>query len=162
MMASKDSRVKIMNETLQGIRLIKFFAWEASFQGKISDIRDEELAALRSSAYLRAIMTFLWMSTPLLVSMVTFIVYTVAGYELTPEKAFTALALFNILRFPLNMLPSVISGMVEASISLKRLDVCSKHLLVHCKPSDLIACLIVIDSSGLIHGNHRTICWPMS
>merc|ERR1712223_458613 len=38
------------------------------------------------------------------------------------EKAFVALALFNILRFPLSMLPMMISGMVQASVSVKRID----------------------------------------
>jgi len=93
MMNEKDARVKIMNETLQGMRLIKFFAWEASFQNKIAEIRERELVALKRSSYLRAVLTFLWMSTPLLVSMVTFIVFTVAGGVLTPEKAFTALGM---------------------------------------------------------------------
>jgi len=95
-MNEKDARVKIMNETLQGMRLIKFFAWEASFQNKIAEIRERELVALKRSSYLRAVLTFLWMSTPLLVSMVTFIVFTVAGGVLTPEKAFTALGMSSL------------------------------------------------------------------
>ena len=41
--------------------------------------------------------------------------------RLTSEKAFVALSLFNILRFPLIMLPFVVSGTVEASVSVKRL-----------------------------------------
>eukprot|EP01094_Clydonella_sp_ATCC50884_P012540 TRINITY_DN2274_c0_g1_i1.p1 TRINITY_DN2274_c0_g1~~TRINITY_DN2274_c0_g1_i1.p1 ORF type:complete len:657 (+),score=275.64 TRINITY_DN2274_c0_g1_i1:84-1973(+) len=121
MMGLKDKRVKAMNETLQGIRLIKFFAWEESFQSKIDGIRDDELAMLRKSAYLRAVLTFLWMSTPLMVSIVTFVVYTLWIDDLTPDVAFTSISLFNILRFPLNMLPSVISGVVEARVSINRL-----------------------------------------
>ena len=31
-------------------------------------------------------------------------------------------ALFNILRFPLNILPMVVSGLVEARVSIKRLN----------------------------------------
>ena len=42
--------------------------------------------------------------------------------RLTADKAFVALSLFNILRFPLAMLPAVISMTVEASVSVKRLS----------------------------------------
>ena len=52
------------------------------------------------------------MSTPLLVSIATFTTYVLIEKRLDAEVAFTAISLFNILRFPLNILPSVISGIV--------------------------------------------------
>ena len=41
---------------------------------------------------------------------------------MTAERAFVALSLFNILRFPLSMLPFLISNIVQASVSLNRLS----------------------------------------
>ena len=41
--------------------------------------------------------------------------------RLTADKAFVALSLFNILRFPLAMLPMLISNIIQASVSVKRL-----------------------------------------
>uniref|UniRef100_A0A8C5GHF6 ABC-type glutathione-S-conjugate transporter n=1 Tax=Gouania willdenowi TaxID=441366 RepID=A0A8C5GHF6_GOUWI len=41
---------------------------------------------------------------------------------LTPEKAFTSISLFNILRFPLSMLPMLIAAMVQTTVSRKRLE----------------------------------------
>lgn len=35
-MGNKDSRVKLMNEILNGIRVIKLYAWEAPFLEKVS------------------------------------------------------------------------------------------------------------------------------
>lgn len=45
----------------------------------------------------------------------TFAVYVLVDEKnvLDAQKAFVSLALFNILRFPLNMLPMVISSMVQ-------------------------------------------------
>ena len=120
-MAKKDQRIRLTNEVLQGIRVIKFFSWEESFEATITAIRDIELHDLRKAAYLGSIVMFMWMSTPLFVSIVTFTTYVLLGNELTATTAFTSLALFNILRFPLNMLPSVITSMVDANISIKRL-----------------------------------------
>lgn len=122
MMTCKDNRTKIVNEVLQGIRVIKFFAWESSFNDKIGTIRADELRTLKKSAYLKVITMFFWTSTPLFVSVITFTTYTLLGNTLDAETAFTALALFNVLRFPLNMLPQVISSLVEAHVSVKRIS----------------------------------------
>lgn len=47
--------------------------------------------------------------------MVTFAVYVNVSPDniLTPAKAFTSISLFNILRFPLSMLPMLIGAMVQ-------------------------------------------------
>ena len=57
-------------------------------------------------------------------SFVTFGAYILINRDqrLTPEAAFTALALYQNLRIPLTMLPNLISNMIQASVSLKRLD----------------------------------------
>lgn len=122
MLGHKDSRTKLMNEIMQGIRVIRYFAWEPSFSDRVRSVRNDELASLRKSAYLRAFTGFLWTGTPLLVSLATFVAFTLAGNQLTAEAAFTALALFNIIRFPINMLPSVISGIIDSRVSVGRLQ----------------------------------------
>lgn len=51
--------------------------------------------------------------------MVSFAVYVLAtGQELTPQKAFVSLSLFNILRFPLTMLPMMVSYMVQVQYTV--------------------------------------------
>lgn len=40
--------------------------------------------------------------------------------ELTPARAFSALTLFNILRFPLNVFPDLISSLIDVSLFYKR------------------------------------------
>ena len=47
--------------------------------------------------------------------------YTVIVHVLA--RAFTSLALFNILRFPISMLPTVITNIIEARVSLNRIKV---------------------------------------
>ncbi|XP_015215911.2 multidrug resistance-associated protein 1 isoform X2 [Lepisosteus oculatus] len=128
-MKSKDSRIKLMNEVLNGIKVLKLYAWELAFQGKVLGIRETELRVLKKSAYLAAVSTFTWVCTPFLVALSTFAVYVLVDERnvLDAQKAFVSLALFNILRFPLNMLPMLISSMVQASVSLKRLRVFLSH-----------------------------------
>jgi ATP-binding cassette subfamily C (CFTR/MRP) protein 1 len=49
------------------------------------------------------------------VSLTTFAVYVLSSSEnvLDAEKAFVSLSLFNILRFPLSMLPMLIANLVQ-------------------------------------------------
>ncbi|XP_039980041.1 multidrug resistance-associated protein 1 isoform X3 [Xiphias gladius] len=128
-MKSKDNRIKLMNEMLNGIKVLKLYAWELAFKDKVSEIRESELRVLKKAAYLGAMSTFTWVCAPFLVALSTFTVYVVIDEHnvLDAQKAFVSLALFNILRFPLNMLPMVISSMVQASVSLKRLRVFLSH-----------------------------------
>ncbi|XP_029015058.1 multidrug resistance-associated protein 1 [Betta splendens] len=128
-MKSKDSRIKLMNEMLNGIKVLKLYAWELAFKDKVAGIRESELLVLKRAAYLGAVSTFTWVCAPFLVALSTFAVYVLIDEHnvLDAQKAFVSLALFNILRFPLNMLPMVISSMVQASVSLKRLRVFLSH-----------------------------------
>ncbi|KAM8845061.1 multidrug resistance-associated protein 1 [Spinachia spinachia] len=128
-MKSKDNRIKLMNEMLNGIKVLKLYAWELAFKDKVSAIRESELQVLKKAAYLGAVSTFTWICAPFLVALSTFTVYVLIDERnvLDAQKAFVSLALFNILRFPLNMLPMVISSMVQASVSLKRLRVFLSH-----------------------------------
>ena len=48
-------------------------------------------------------------------SLATFAVYVLLDNELTAKKAFVAISLFNILRFPLMMLPRVIVNVIQVS-----------------------------------------------
>ncbi|XP_073722695.1 ATP-binding cassette sub-family C member 3 isoform X2 [Misgurnus anguillicaudatus] len=122
-MKYKDERIKLMNEILNGIKVLKLYAWEVSFKEKILQIRKKELNVLRKTAYLSALSTMAWTSAPFMVALTTFAVYVTVDKNniLDAEKAFVSLSLFNILRFPLNMLPQVISSIVQASVSLKRI-----------------------------------------
>uniref|UniRef100_A0A8C9U3C7 Multidrug resistance-associated protein 1 n=1 Tax=Scleropages formosus TaxID=113540 RepID=A0A8C9U3C7_SCLFO len=128
-MKDKDSRIKLMHEVLNGIKVLKLYAWELAFKDKVSAIRESELRVLKKSAYLAAVSTFTWVCAPFLVALSTFGVYVMVDEKnvLDAQKAFVSLALFNILRFPLNMLPMVISSVVQASVSMKRLRVFLSH-----------------------------------
>ncbi|XP_067859323.1 multidrug resistance-associated protein 1 [Heptranchias perlo] len=128
-MKEKDNRIKLMNEILNGIRVLKLYAWELAFKEKVLHIRQKELQVLKSAAYLSAISSFTWVCAPFLVALSTFAVYVLIDEKnvLDAQKAFVSLALFNILRFPLNMLPMVISSIVQASVSLKRLGMFLSH-----------------------------------
>ncbi|XP_054838696.1 ATP-binding cassette sub-family C member 2 isoform X1 [Eublepharis macularius] len=123
-MTNKDERMKIMNEILSGIKILKLFAWEPSFEQRIGRIRTRELKGLLNFSYLQAISIFLFTCAPVLVSVATFAVYVMVdeSHVLDAQKAFTSISLFNVLRFPLTMLPLVLSSLVQVNVSTERLE----------------------------------------
>ncbi|KDR24195.1 Multidrug resistance-associated protein 1, partial [Zootermopsis nevadensis] len=123
-MKSKDERVKLMNEVLSGIKVLKLYAWEPSFEQQILKIREKEIAVLKQAAYLNASTSFIWSCAPFLVSLVSFGTFVLSDPNniLDSKTAFVSLSLFNILRFPLSMLPMLISNLVQASVSIKRVN----------------------------------------
>uniref|UniRef100_A0A673BAH3 ATP-binding cassette, sub-family C (CFTR/MRP), member 2 n=1 Tax=Sphaeramia orbicularis TaxID=375764 RepID=A0A673BAH3_9TELE len=123
-MKFKDKRMKIMNEVLNGIKILKLYAWEPSFQAQVEGIRGQELTVMKKFAYLTSVSTFIFSCAPAVVSLATFAVFVAVSEEnlLTAEKAFTSISLFNILRFPLAMLPMLIAAIVQTSVSKKRLE----------------------------------------
>ena len=66
-MRQKDRRIRLMNEVLNGVKVIKLYAWEDHFQEDVNSIRHKELVTLKHTAYLNAISAFTWGSAPFLV-----------------------------------------------------------------------------------------------
>lgn len=122
MLRCKDSRVKLMTEILFGIRVIKFYNWEAHFTRKVSECRREELSHLRAIKYLDALCVYTWAALPVLISILTFVTYVLLGHQLTAAKVFTTLALVRMLIIPLNSFPWVLNGVLEAKVSLERIQ----------------------------------------
>uniref|UniRef100_A0A8C1FGN5 Uncharacterized protein n=1 Tax=Cyprinus carpio carpio TaxID=630221 RepID=A0A8C1FGN5_CYPCA len=123
-MKFKDKRMKIINDILNGIKVLKYYAWESSFEAQVQEIREKELKVMRKFAYLSSVSTFIFSCAPAIVSLATFAVFVSVSPDniLDAEKAFTSISLFNILRFPLAMLPQLISIMVQTAVSKKRLE----------------------------------------
>ncbi|NWY38889.1 MRP7 protein, partial [Sylvia atricapilla] len=122
MLTHKDTRVKLMTEFLCGIRVIKFYAWEKHFSSRINACRAKELQKLRAVGYLDALCVYMWASLPVVVSIAIFITYVLLGHHLTATKVFTALALVGMLILPLNAFPWVLNAILEAKVSLDRIQ----------------------------------------
>lgn len=122
-MKNKDARTRLVTEILNNMKSIKLFAWSTAFMNKLNFVRNEqELKTLRKIGASQAFANFTWSTTPFLVSCSTFTVFVLTRDEpLTTEIVFPALTLFNLLGFPLAILPMVITSIIEASVAVGRL-----------------------------------------
>ncbi|XP_016734583.2 ABC transporter C family member 12 isoform X4 [Gossypium hirsutum] len=117
-----DRRINLTNEILSAADIVKFYAWEKCFQSRVHSIRNDELSWLQRAQLLSAFNRFILNSIPVVVTVVSFGMFTLLGGDLTPARAFTSLSLFALLRIPLECLPNLLSQVAKANISLQRLE----------------------------------------
>lgn len=122
-MKNKDSRTRLIAEIINNMKSIKLYAWGSAFMNKLNYVRnDQELKTLRKIGAAQAVANFTWSTTPFLVSCATFTVFVLTQNKpLTTDIVFPALTLFNLLTFPLAILPMVITSIIEASVAVGRL-----------------------------------------
>ncbi|KAI5868128.1 ABC transporter type 1, transmembrane domain-containing protein [Durotheca rogersii] len=122
-MKNKDARSRLITEIINNMKSIKLYAWSAAFMNKLNYVRNDlELKNLRKIGAGQAFANFTWSTTPFLVSCSTFAVFVwTRDVPLTTEIVFPALTLFNLLTFPLAILPMVITSIIEATVAVGRL-----------------------------------------
>lgn len=122
-MRYKDERVKMVNEVLNGIKVIKLYAWEPPMEKVIEELREKELGLIKKAAFLRTFSDMLNSASPFLVALSTFatFIYIDPKNVLTPEIAFVSLTLLNQLSSPMSQIAELITQTVQVTVSNKRL-----------------------------------------
>ncbi|XP_058060768.1 uncharacterized protein LOC131211356 [Anopheles bellator] len=116
-----DIRVRLMNEIIQGIQVIKMYTWESSFAKMIEGVRRKEIHAIRGSAYVRAtLMSFFTVSR--ISIFISLLSYTVTENVITAKKVFIVTSFYTILNDSMVYFwPMAITVCAEGYISLKRI-----------------------------------------
>jgi len=121
-MKEKDKRVKQVSEMLQSIKVIKMFAWEKPLAVRISEDRKQEVARLKRYGYISSLQSIFWNSAPVTVSIATFGAYAAMGNRLDMHIVLPALAIINIMSFPLFVFPLLISAVISGRVAMGRLN----------------------------------------
>lgn len=123
--AATENRVSVMHEILLAIKMVKFYAWEESFAGKVAEIRDQELKYMKKSACIKSVNLMTVFVIPPLLALSIFSIYVFfvsPSGTLLASVAFTTLSLFNTLRFPLVVLPRAVRTVADAWAASDRLE----------------------------------------
>jgi len=118
-----DERVKLINEMLQSIRIIKLYAWESAIEKRIAGIRTEETTILGTyldaGGYLREL---LFSVQPI----IALVMLSLSAYAFDSPydvvQTFRLLAFLSITRLPFNLLGQALKGVKDANVSIKRLN----------------------------------------
>uniref|UniRef100_A0A915DLA1 Uncharacterized protein n=1 Tax=Ditylenchus dipsaci TaxID=166011 RepID=A0A915DLA1_9BILA len=121
-MKYKDARLKLVNDILSGMKVLKLYAWELSMQKMVSEVRRKETNTLKIIFILDGLITLSFQFGPVLATFVSFFGYTVIqGNPLRPEVAFVSLMFFIMLRFAIYQIPQLMTNCIKAFVSARRI-----------------------------------------
>ncbi|KAI0338657.1 multidrug resistance-associated ABC transporter [Trametopsis cervina] len=159
---ARDKRMSVLSELITAVKFIKFFAWEDRWIQRALDAREVELQWLAKARLNSIGFSFLWTSAPIVASIVTFFTYVTQGHQLTIGTAFPAIALFGMLRAPLNNIPTWVVEILQSGIALNRIstyldeDEVDERISTLKKPSDTSTVEDIASGLGISEG---TLKW---
>ncbi len=119
---AKDARTKKTTEAVSNMKLLKLQGWEKHFRKGIEMQRKEELRRHINRGAFRALNNAISNAIPAIVLVVTLTAYRRTGRPIVASTIFTAISLFNQLRFPLLFYPMVVDSLANGKNSISRLS----------------------------------------
>ncbi|KAI1455868.1 P-loop containing nucleoside triphosphate hydrolase protein [Annulohypoxylon moriforme] len=123
LMKVRDEKMEVVSEALQGIRQIKFSALEPQWEKKIGDVRERELKCVWGAFTNDVMLIGCWITSPIMLAAVSLAVYAALHGNLSPSVAFVSLGVFKALEVTLSIIPELVTDLVDAWVSVGRLDV---------------------------------------
>lgn len=118
-----DDRIRIMNEILSAMRVIKMYAWENPFRELVDRARRSEVKVIRKVAYCRAMNMSIFFTSSKVILLLTFLTFVLTGNILTAENVFVTVSLMNAIRLIMTLFfPYAIALFAEMRISVSRLQ----------------------------------------
>jgi ABC-type multidrug transport system fused ATPase/permease subunit len=117
-----------MNEVISGVKIVKLYGWEDSFMERIRVYRHREVKTLRKIGIVFSFLSIMFQSVPMLVALVSFAVYATHGGpnygpgDITPQRVFVSISLFNLLSSPIGMLSHIIAEVIGVTVATRRMQ----------------------------------------
>ncbi|KAF9136196.1 Canalicular multispecific organic anion transporter 2 [Mortierella sp. GBA39] len=127
-LVAMDQRIRLTTEVLAGIKIVKIYGWESAFLQRILSTRNQELAALKMIGVLQAFMSIIFISSSLIISLITFGVFALWGGPnftpgtLTPQVVFVSMTLFAMLRNPISSLSEATTSTISLIVGTRRVQ----------------------------------------
>ncbi|KAK6849528.1 hypothetical protein PG995_013361 [Apiospora arundinis] len=122
LMKVRDEKMEVVSEALQGIRQIKFAALEPQWEKKIGEVRERELDSIWLAFINDTCLIGCWLTSPIMLAAVALAVYAAIHGTLIPSVAFVSLGVFRALEVTLSVIPELITDLLDAWVSVKRID----------------------------------------
>ncbi|KAJ3727277.1 P-loop containing nucleoside triphosphate hydrolase protein [Lentinula guzmanii] len=120
-MKQTDSRVHLITDVMNILRMVKLFGWQKRMLWKISEARGEELSLLRKRQYATLTGTVLNFSIPIVAMAASYATYTlIAKQGLSSSIVFSSLIIFENLQRYTNAIFMYWTRALAAKVSLDR------------------------------------------
>ncbi|XP_041822006.1 ATP-binding cassette sub-family C member 4-like isoform X2 [Chelmon rostratus] len=116
-----DNRIRIMNEVVSGIRIIKMYAWEKPFSALLTDVRRKEISQILKSSYLRGLNMASFFASSKITVFITFTFYILLGNNITASSVFVTVSLFGTIKLTVTLFfPLAVEKLSETIVSIRR------------------------------------------
>nr|CAH7746327.1 unnamed protein product [Callosobruchus chinensis] len=118
-----DERVRLMNEILSGMQVIKMYCWEKPFADVVAFARRQEMKVIRSHSCLLAFLYSFESFVSRTAIFITILAYVFQGKYITAEKVFAITVIYNALKTVITILFSLsLSSIAEVHVSITRVQ----------------------------------------
>ncbi|XP_020506427.1 LOW QUALITY PROTEIN: ATP-binding cassette sub-family C member 4 [Labrus bergylta] len=117
-----DNRIRIMNEVVSGIRIIKMYAWEKPFCALVTEVRRKEISQIMKSSYLRGLNMASFFASNKIIVFITFTVYALLGNAVTASCVFVTVSLYGTIKLTVTLFfPLAVEKLSETVVSIHRI-----------------------------------------
>lgn len=118
-----DIRVRLMNEIISGIQVIKMYAWEKPFELIVKRARATEIKSITGANYLRGVFLSCAVFIERTTLFLTVITYVLLDNTITADKVYSMSQFFNLLQLAMAIYyPLAINMGAETLVSIRRLQ----------------------------------------
>ncbi|KAF6215602.1 hypothetical protein GE061_010358 [Apolygus lucorum] len=118
-----DTRIRLTDEILAGILVLKLYAWEIPYTKLLEQARRAELKYVRRSNFIRTIYMAFNLSTTKWAMFLTLSTYILSGFKLTTAQVFVISSYYSILNHSISsVFVRGIQEVAECTVSMKRLQ----------------------------------------
>ncbi|PWN45185.1 hypothetical protein IE81DRAFT_344880 [Ceraceosorus guamensis] len=119
---ARDRRTALIAELYAALRPVRYFAQEEQWTQRVRDAREVELQLLKKRQVLSAGIAVLWAAVPAAITTISFLTYIRTGNRLGIEVAFPAIQTISAMRAALSILPVYITNLLNAGVSMERIE----------------------------------------
>lgn len=118
-----DERVRLMNEIVNGIQVIKMYTWEQPFARLVHLARRKEILYIRRTYLINGIILSLSIFSSRFTVFITILTYVILGNVVTADYVFVLYSFFNILRQCMTIyFPHGMQQFAETKVSINRIN----------------------------------------
>ncbi|CAH1105167.1 unnamed protein product [Psylliodes chrysocephalus] len=118
-----DERVRLMNEIISGIKVIKMYTWEKPFAKLVEFVRTKEIYEIYHTSTIRAIMMSFNLTMNRNATFLCILTFVLTGNRLTASYAYTVTSFYGFLRIAVTQqFPQAMTQLAETKVSLSRIQ----------------------------------------
>uniref|UniRef100_A0A2S2QZL8 Multidrug resistance-associated protein 4 n=1 Tax=Sipha flava TaxID=143950 RepID=A0A2S2QZL8_9HEMI len=118
-----DERIRLMNEIISGIQLIKMYTWEKPFSKIIQYARKKEIQHIRAMLYVRAILSSIVLIHTKIQMFIIIVVYVLLENDVSIKNIFVIISFYSILDDTMRILFCLtLVNTRELLVSIKRIQ----------------------------------------